>query len=66
MRGVAIQSISSVAALTTNLYEHPFAVTEIVNGAQRHARRTTRGPRCGLSDNAAGRDRFGAEVDAQL
>jgi len=65
--GVAIESVSSVAVLTANLYEHPFAVTEkllTARGDMRAAQRAVRD--AALSDNAAERDRFGAEVDAQL
>src|SRR5690242_7472373 len=65
--GFAIQSVSSVAALTASLYEHPFTVTEkllTAHGDMRAAQRAVRD--AALADNAADRDRFGAEVDAQL
>ncbi|HET7880325.1 MAG TPA: methyl-accepting chemotaxis protein [Acetobacteraceae bacterium] len=63
----AIQSVTSVATLTANLYEHPFAVTKgllemrvAVRGAQRAVRDQL------LADDAAERDRSIADANAQI
>ncbi len=65
--GFAIRSVNSVAALTANLYEHPFAVTNNLLEARVAIRTMQRAVRdAALAQNATERNQLAAETDAQF
>jgi methyl-accepting chemotaxis protein len=62
----AVQSVTSVAQLTTNLYEHPFPVIKNLQETQLAIRTVQRAVRdATLADTPAEIDRFGTEIDAE-
>ncbi len=64
--GFAISSVSAVARLTTNLYEHPFAVIQGLLESRTDIRAMQRAVRdVVLAQNPAERDRFAQDIDAQ-